>query len=205
MIDPLIPAGKEKPAAAAPKATVSARIIDGALELAEERGWEDLRLHHIARHLDLSLGEIGRHFRDLDAIANAWFARAEAEMRNLSTDDLAPPDRLYQAMTRWFDALAPHRRVTGQMLRGKLYPSHPHHWVPMIFDLSRLIHRSLDAARIESTGRRRQWAEIGLTLIFLATLRDWLRDESDGQSRTRRNLRRRLERADRWLAQLGGS
>lgn len=185
-----------------PDVSVSDRIVDGALELAAERGWQDLHLHHVARHLDLSLGEIRRHFRDLDAIANAWFARAEAEMLDLSTDDLAdllPPDRLHRAMTRWFDALAPHRRVTGQMLRGKLYPSHPHHWVPMIFDLSRLIHWFLDVARIESTGRRRQRAEVGLTLIFLATLRDWLRDESDEQARTRRNLIRRLESADRWL------
>ena len=118
---------------------------------------------------------------------------------DIATDDLAPPDRLYQAITRWFDTLAPHRGVTGQILRAKLYPSHPHHWVPMIFDLSRLIHWFLDVARIESTGRRRQWAEIGLTMIFLATLRDWLRDESDEQDRTRRHLRRRLERADRWL------
>lgn len=187
---------------AEPKASVSDRIIDGTLELAAECGWQDLRLHDVARHLDLPLGEIGRHFRDLDAIANAWFARAEAKVRDLSTDDLVdlvPPDRLHQAMTRWFDALARHRRVTGQMLQAKLYPSHPHHWVPMIFDLSRLIHWFLDAARIESTGRRRQWAEIGLTFIFLATLRDWLRDESDEQARTRRNLRRRLESADRWL------
>lgn len=198
-----MPTRNERPATAAPKATVSDRIVDGALELAEERGWEDLCLHHIARNLDLSLSKIGRHFRDLDAVANAWFARAEAEIRDLSTDDivdLAPPDRLFKAMIRWFDALAPHRQVTDQMLRGKLYMSHPHHWVPMIFDLSRLIHWFLDAARIESTGRRRQWAEIGLTLIFLATLRDWLRDESDEQSRTRRKLRRRLERAGRWLA-----
>ena len=200
-----MPARNEGPVAAAREATVSDRIVDGALELAEEHGWEDLRLHHIARHLDLPLGEIGLHFRDLDAIANAWFARADADMRDLSTEDLAPPHRLHQAMTRWFAALAPHRQVTGQMLRGKLYPSHPHHWAPMIVDLSRLIHWFLDVARIESTGRRRQWAEIGLTLIFLATLRDWLRDESDEQSRTRRNLRRRLERADRWLAQLGES
>ncbi|MGI9436221.1 MAG: TetR/AcrR family transcriptional regulator [Geminicoccaceae bacterium] len=181
------------------EATVNDRIIDGALELAEECGWHDLRLHHIAGRLDLSLAEVGHHFRDPDAIANAWFARAEAEMSDFSTDDLTPPDRLYRAMTGWLDALAPHRRVTGQMLRAKLYPSHPHHWVPMIFDLSRLIHWFLDAARIESTGRRRQWAEIGLTLIFLATLRDWLQDRSEDQTRTQRKLRRRLESADRWL------
>ena len=49
---------------------------------------------------------------------------------------------------RWFDALAPHREVTDQMLREKLYASHPHHWAPMIFNLSRTIHWLRDAARL---------------------------------------------------------
>ena len=178
------------------------QIVDAALKLASERGWSDLNLHRVATHLDLPLSEIRSRFRDIDAVANAWFARALASMLELSNAGLpgaTPPDRLHQAIMYWFDALSPHRDVTGQMLQVKLYVSHPHHWVPMIFDLSRLIHWFLDAARIESTGRQRQAAEIGLTLIFLATLRDWLRDQSDAQSRTRTRLRRRLTRADRWL------
>jgi hypothetical protein len=59
-------------------------------------------------------------------------------------------------MMRWFDATAAHRRVTGEMIRAKLYTSHPHHWVPMIFSLSRLVHDLLDAARVEGRGRVRQ-------------------------------------------------
>lgn len=183
---------------AASKQSVSDLIIEAALELAADRGWQNLRLHHIAEQLDLPLGEVGSQFQDLDAIANGWFEKARAEA-GLAADETAAPDRLYQVMIRWFDALGPYRQVTGQMLKAKLYPSHPHHWVPMIFDLSRLIHWFLDAARIESTSRQRQWAEIGLTLIFLTTLRGWLRDSSDHQERTRQALRRRLERADRWL------
>ena len=182
--------------------SIEDRIIDTALELASKRGWPDLNLHHVATHLDLPLGDIRRHFRDLDAVANAWFARAQASMLEISATDtvgIAPPDRLHQAMMRWFDALAPYRNVTGEMLRGKLHASHPHHWVPIIFDLSRLIHWFLDAARIESIGRRRQAAEVGLTLIFLATLRHWLRDRSDAHSGTRARLRRHLMRADHWL------
>jgi hypothetical protein len=84
------------------------------------------------------------------------------------------------------------------MLRAKLHPSHPHHWVPMIFDLSRLMHDFLDVARIASTGRQRALAEDGLTLIFLATLRDWLREPG----RTPEPLLGRLRRADRWLGRL---
>src|ERR687891_2951281 len=175
------------------------RIVDAALALAEERGWEDVRLYLIAERLGIGLAEIGREFRDLDAIANAWFGRARRQLLRLPTESVIgrpPPERLHAAMTAWFDALAPHHRVTVQMLDGKLHLSHPHHWVPMMFDLSRLMHDFLDVARIASTGRQRALAEVGLTLIFLATLRDWLRDAD----RMPELLRGRLRRADRWLA-----
>jgi AcrR family transcriptional regulator len=182
------------------------RIIDQAVALAEERGWEDVRLHDVAERLSLSLAEVAGEFQDLDAIANAWFARARHAMLRIPVAEppgMPPPERLEMAMMVWFDALAAHREVASQMLGQKLYLTHPHHWVPMIFDLSRLIHWFLDAARIRSTGRRRQLAEIGLTATFLMTLRVWRRDDSEGQERTRDFLRRRLGTADRLMARLG--
>jgi AcrR family transcriptional regulator len=177
------------------------RIVDAAIELAQERGWDNVRLYLVAERLGIGLDEIGRHFRDLDAIANAWFGRARGALLRTPPAALAgrPPERLYAAITTWLDALAAHRAVTLQMLDAKLYPSHPHHWVPMMFDLSRLMHDVLDVARIASTGRRRQLAEVGMTAIFLATLRDWRRDPERAATR----LERRLAGADRWLARLG--
>jgi hypothetical protein len=93
---------------------------------------------------------------------------------------------------RWFEANAAHRRVTGEMIRTKLYPSHPHHWVLLVFSLSRLIHWVREAAMLDASGRQRQAEEIGLTLIFLRTLREWLRDDTPGHEQTRRYLARRL-------------
>lgn len=181
------------------------RIVDATIALAEEIGWDNVRLHLVAERLDRPLADLQAQFRDLDAIANAWFEQPLRAVVAVPADEVLgrpPPERLELVMMRWFDALAAHRRLTRDMLAGKLYFSHPHHWVPLIFDLSRLIHWFLDAARIRSTGRARQLAETGLTLIFLATLRTWLRDESPDQARTRAGLRRRLELADRWLARL---
>jgi hypothetical protein len=74
--------------------------------------------------------------------------------------------------------------------------------VPLIFDLSRLVHWFLDAARIASTGRARQLAEIGLTAIVLGSLRVWLRDDTANGERTRSYLNRRLAQADLWLTRL---
>jgi AcrR family transcriptional regulator len=181
------------------------RIVDATLAVAAEVGWANLRLHQVAERLDLPLAEVHAVFRDKDAVANAWFDRALAAMLRAPASELAgrpPPERLLVVMMRWFDALAPQREVAREMLGEKLYPSHPHHWAPLIADLSRLIHWFLDAARIASTGRQRQLAEIGLTTLFLASLRTWLRDDSAGQERTRDQLRRGLEAADRWLPRL---
>jgi len=185
------------------RGTVRDRIVDTALELGQESGWANVRLYQVAERAGVPLATIGTEFRDLDALANAWFARALSAVEQIPPQALGgqpAPERLHLVIMRWFDALAPHREVTGEMLRAKLYPSHPQHWVPLVFDLSRLVHWFLDAARIASTGRARQMAEVGLTAIFLGSLRVWLRDDSAGSERTRSYLRRQLTAADRRLS-----
>jgi AcrR family transcriptional regulator len=181
------------------------QIVDASLELAAVAGWDNLRLYQVADRLGLPLAAIHAEFRDRDAVADAWFGRALDQVLAVPAGDLAgqaPPERLLRVMMRWFAALGSHRRVTGEMLGVKLYPGHPQHWVPLAFDLSRLIHWFLDAGLIASTGYRRPLAEIGLTTLFLKALRGWLRDRDGDLERLREQLGRDLERADRWLARL---
>ena len=184
------------------------RIVDTAIDLAEEAGWRGVRLRDVANRLKISPAELRTHYRDLDAVADSWFVGAmDAMLAPSPRNFLAKPveARLFLLLMRWFDALAPHRKVTGQMLREKLYPSHPHHWVPMIFNLSRTIQWLRDAAALDAEGRRRQIEEVGLTALFLATLTVWLNDETRDQERTRAFLRRRLARADRAMVRLFGA
>lgn len=174
-------------------------ILEEALSLADEVGWSAVRIRSVAARLDCSMAEIRGHYRDIDALANAWYARALDAMLVPVPDgffESAMRERLHVLLMRWFDALAVRRRVSVDMLRGKLYGPHPHHWVPMVFNLSRLMHWVLDAAADRSTGRRRQVVEVGLTSIFLATLAYWMRDASPRQKRTRRFLLRRLSEAE---------
>ena len=178
------------------------RIIDAALALAEadRGGWYDLRLHLVARRLGVPLDAVLERFRDADAIADAWFARALRAMvqqPDAGFDALPPSARVHAALMRWFDAQAEHRRAVVTMIGAKLHPSHPHHWAPMVFSLSRLIHWALEAAGLDARGPPRQAEEVGLTLVFLGALRVWLEDESPGQGRTRAFLRRNLGWLDR--------
>ncbi len=180
-------------------AKTKADILHGVLDSAAALGWENVRLYRVAHDLSLPLAEVRRHFTDLNAVADFWFADAlEAMLQEEANGfgEMPPKERLLIKMQRWLDHLAGHRTVAVQMIRGKLHPPHVHHWAPMAFDLSRLIHWWLDAARIASTGPKRQAAEVGLTAIFLMTLARWARDGSPGQRETHRFLERRLTQAD---------
>lgn len=197
------PATRTRKSGGAQGADLADRILETALAIAEDDGWSALRLREVAATLDVPMADVLAHYRDIDAVADAWFRRAWTAMLQPPPDGFAalpPPERLEIVMLRWFDALAPHRRITGEMLRAKMWYAHPHHWAPAVFNLSRTIHWIRDAAMLDAGGRRRQMEEIGLTALFLATLRFWLRDESEGQDRTRTFLRKRLEGADRLMA-----
>lgn len=180
-------------------------ILETALIIAEARGWEAVRLTEVAARLGVPASRLPAHYRDLDAVADAWFQRGLAAM-------LADPpggfadwparDRLAHCLLAWFDALASHRTITARMLRTKAHPPHPHTWIPMLVELSRLIQWWRQAARLEAPygSRRARREEIVLTLLFLATLRVWERDTSPDQHDTRHFLHRRLERLSRWLS-----
>ena len=171
------------------------KIVDVALAMAETEGWDGVRLRRVAAELCIDMAEIAARFRDRDAIANAWFARARAAiLAPLPTDFAAAPasERLFVLMMRFLEALAAHRTVTVAMLRVKMWPFHPHHWLPMLFELSRTVLWWRDAAGCDSPPPRREIEETALTRLFLATLAVCANDATAGQQRTRRFLRRCL-------------
>ena len=161
------------------------------------RGNSAVRLHDVADRLSVPTPRILDYYRDLDAVADAWFLRGlKAMVAPKPADFLDNPEwrRIEICLVAWFDALAEHRRVSAQILRGKLHLSHPHHWVPMVFNLSRTIQWLREAAHLPAVygTRRAQREEVGLTALFVGALLIWTRDETVGQERTKTFLRREL-------------
>ena len=174
------------------------RILDAALTIAEEKGrWSAVRLHDVADRLSVPPSRVLDYYHDLDAVADAWFLRGLKAMAGPKPPDfLEQPEwrRIEFCLLAWFDTLAAHRRASAQMLRGKLHLSHPHHWVPMVFSLSRTIQWLREAAQLpaEYGSRQAQREEVGLTALFVGALLIWTRDDSVGQKRTKQFLRREL-------------
>jgi AcrR family transcriptional regulator len=183
------------------------KILDTALELGERRGWDAVHLHELAQALDITVADIQRHFEGKDAIAEAWFDRADVALlaapQTPGWQELPVRERLQRAILAWLSALAPHRRLTAQMLRYKLQPEHIHLQALGLTRISRTVQWIREAALLAEVGWRRELQEAALTAIYLSTFAYWLNDDSPQSERTRALLERLLATAERAALRLG--
>lgn len=189
-------------------AWTAARIVDAAIALAEETSWEAVRLHQVAARSGIGLAEISRHFREKDELIDAWFDRADAALLELAAvswmPSLPPRERLQRLTMVWLEALAPHQRVTREMILAKLEPGHLHIQFPAIMRISRTVQWLREAALLSDHGLRRGLAESALTAIFVATFVYWLGDDTADAAQTRHFLERQLALAERAALMLPG-
>lgn len=180
--------------------TTRDKIVNCALELAEQCSWEAVRLHQIAAELKIPLSGIRAHFREKQEIADAWFDRADAalllETARADFPAASPRARLTRTLMGWFAALAPHRRVTRQMIYQSLEFGHLHYQVRGLSRISRTVQWWREAAGRTATGPRRAFEETALTSVYLASFSCWMRDDSAEFTRTRAFLDSALARAD---------
>ncbi len=173
------------------------RIVNAAIELAERDGWEAVRLHQVAAACDAGLDDIRRHFREKDEIIDGWFDRADAAMlRRFDRDRLAglsPRERIRELILAWLGELAPHRRVTREMVAHKMEFGHIHVQFPALLRVSRTVQWIREGAQLDAPLPRRALEETALTTLFLKIFLYWLRDESPQFRNTRRWLDRGLD------------
>lgn len=185
------------------------RIMREAVRQGEVVGWQSVRLTEVAARLELPMSAVLAEYRDLDAVANAWFSKGWQAMLDQPPEGFAgwpERSRLEHRLLAWFGAFSAHRRLTVEMLCHKAHPPHLHTWGPMLFDLSRTIQWLREAARLEARygSRRAQVEEVALTALFVATLAVWARDDSHAQVRTRRFLEKRLSNGEGWMKWVPG-
>ena len=167
-----------------PSQVTTKQILDTALQLAEEQSWAALRLHNIAEKLDITLDQIRNHYSQKDDIAEALFDRADQAMLAAAnkSDFLEQPlkERLQHLIMAWLDELAPHRRITREVLQYKMLPLHVHLQMHGLTRLSRTMQWLCEAAVLESldSSTRRELEETGITGIYLLSFRHWLSDDT---------------------------
>jgi rpsU-divergently transcribed protein len=172
------------------------RILDTALDLADQKGWEAVRLFQVAEALGCDLDAIRHHFREKEELVEAWFDRADQSMLQRAQQDdcaaLSPEERLVELLMAWLKALASHQRVTRQMIAGKFEPGHLHVTFAGILRVSRTVQWWREAACRTETYLGRALNEVFLTTVYASTFTYWMNDASPGFEDTRRFLSRLL-------------
>ena len=172
------------------------RILDKALEQAEATSWEQLHLHTVAAALNITLNDIRQYFLQKDDLVEAWFDRADRALLGTTHSedflDLSLDDRLFQVIVCWLDALAPHHRLTREMLAYKFEFGHIHLQALGIMRISRTLQWFSEAACHDSTGLQRIVDECALTTIYLTTFARWLFDDSANNCKSKDVLKTAL-------------
>ncbi|RUO33629.1 TetR/AcrR family transcriptional regulator [Aliidiomarina soli] len=183
-------------------------ILDAALKLGNETGWEQLTLYQVARQLNTSLAVIHAQFAQKDELVDAWLDRADrAMLQSFPQPRPANPTspltlqlntlRLGSAMQSWLDALSPYHRLTGEMLLYKLEPGHIHLQAAGLLRISRTVQWFREAAELKASHLQRIGQEVALTGLFIRVFIHWLKDTSPQQSRTKKTLQKALRRGQR--------
>lgn len=176
------------------------QILVTALELAESDSWENLHLHAIARNLNISLVQIQQHYRQKDDIVEAWFDCADQAILGIKPTseflNLSARERLQQVIMIWLETLAPHRRITREMLRYKFEFGHIHLQALGIMRISRTVQWFREAARVDTSHFRRIVEETATTAIYLMTFAKWLHDDSPDSIKTRQFLEFALRKSE---------
>ncbi|WP_366552922.1 TetR family transcriptional regulator [Aquibaculum sediminis] len=192
-------------AARRPQKSNRDRIIDATLQLAAERPWSEVRLPDIAAASELPLRQIYEEFGSRSEILAAFSRRIDAEV--LGEDDMSaeiaeesPRDQLFEVLMRRFEAMQPHRAALSSILA--CYSCQPTDSLSALPQLGRSMAWMLTAAGISPEGWRGILRIKGVSAIWLATLRVWLKDDSEDMAKTMAALDRNLRRAEDLISRL---
>ena len=174
-------------------------IAAAALALAAERDWREIGLSEIAEAAGVSLSELLAQYPSKLAILDGFTRQIDRHVLAAfepESESVSARDRLFDVLMRRFDVLEPHKaaigRIAGAACRDPLIGA------ATGCAMLRSMGLMLEAAGIASDGLRGLIRRKGLAVLYAATLRDWLKDDTADKSRTMAALDGRLRRAESW-------
>ncbi|MGA1982165.1 MAG: TetR family transcriptional regulator [Acidobacteriaceae bacterium] len=168
------------------------RILDAALALFRERGFERATMREVARAAGVAVGAAYYYFDSKDAIVLAFYARAQAEMLPGIAEALdrahSLEARLRAVIERKFEYFRPNRRLLGA-LSAHTDPEHPLSPFGREARAIReediaLFERVATESGVKLPGTVRPYLARLLWMYQMGLILFWVYDDSKGQRRT---------------------
>lgn len=175
------------------------RFLDAALDLAAERGWRSVNAAEVEQRSGVRPGVLGGFGPFRPRLLARLVERADAAVRENLDDDARDPslpvrDRLFEALMARIDVLSVHRDGIRAAMRG--VPLDPPSALAAAPLLARAMARTLEAVGESPLPPFGPLKVKGLTIVWLATLRAWLTDDSPDLAVTMKALDSALARAE---------
>lgn len=178
------------------------RILDTALGLFAERGYEATTMRLIAERAEVSLGSSYHYFESKEHLVHALYVRIEEETTQAAQELLAVERdlhaRLLGVLRASLDVIEPYHDVAGALFRVAADPESP---LNPFGETSRAVReRSIALMEEAVTGARDRLpkdvaAELPrlLWLFHMGVILLWVHDRTPGQRRTRKAVEEALE------------
>lgn len=185
-------------------------ILEAALDLAAEKGWDNVELGDLAMHADITLADLNGCYRDKGAILMDVTRYVDKKVLTQARDftqktpeneNETARDLIFDIMMARFDVLNTHREGYRSMIGA--IARDPVALPRAMPALINSMHWMLEAAGVHLKGWRRAAAATGLVAIYIQTIRSWLNDESMDMSKTMATLDKSLAQAESWASNLG--
>jgi AcrR family transcriptional regulator len=187
-----------------PQKDVKQKIIETALKLAAEQGWENTSLADIAKACKLSLAKLHDQFEDkADIIAGLGRMIDKKVLENAGKPDPKTPPRelLFDILMERYDVLNQYR--TGIVSILDSFKCDPKQAVIALPHLCKSMTWMLEAAGLNTSGVSGALRVAGLTAVYAKNLYTWKDDDSADLAKTMAALDKDLERAEQLANLLG--
>ena len=175
---------------------IKERIVDAALVLFSERGWNAVTMADIAGGAAISDAEVRKAFPTKTAIVQHLMTRVDNAVLGLApSGGGSVRDRLFDLLMLRFDSLRANKAAMVSICQG-LYRS-PAASLCLVPRLLRSMTRTLEAAGVGPGGLDGLLRAEALALIYANALRVWSSDETVDMAKTMATLDRSLAQAER--------
>ncbi len=174
------------------------RAVRAALDLAAEKGWNKVGFQDIARRCKCTLADLNEIFEDRGDILSAYERQIDRRvLAQIGKPDLTTSerDRLFDVLMERFDVLGEDRAAAVSILKS--FRTDPKQAVTGIPHLGKSMLWMLEAAGIDANGAKGALTAFGLIGVYLYTLKAWMDDDSEDQSKTMAALDKALGRAEK--------
>jgi AcrR family transcriptional regulator len=170
------------------------RIVDAALTLFREKGFDETTMRDIAADAEVATGAAYYYFRSKEELVMAFYARTAEEARTLlppaieRSKDLRK--RLQAVIDMTFEQFAQHRRLLVGIVRIGIDPLHPlspfgQETQAMRNESIRTFRMALDGSTTKIPKDLHDDLPTLLWMYQMAVILFWMYDQSKGQRRTK--------------------